>query len=246
LMDTCAFCGWEGEDFAPEHWIPQWLSRKLVPEYATGVRHNLPEGSWDADVFELTVKHVCNECNNTWLSEIETKASKFVFPLVIGAPNRETISEVGLRHVARWGYLKTILLELGRPDDHEPTHDTSVYAQFKESRWPPIPNCSLALGVREVGPDEPNPVFVWFSSQGGFSYSTRPPAPWRETKGYRTTLLIGHVIFDVIGVKDAGSINVPHGKGYVPLWPTPAFHGGKFTWPPTRRFRWRGEGLELD
>jgi hypothetical protein len=244
-MDTCVFCGRQGDDFAPEHWVPQWLSRKLFPTHGSGVRHNLPHGTWEADAFELTVKHVCNACNHHWLSDIEARASKYVFPLVMGAPDLSTITRVGMREVARWGYLKTISLELGRPGDQTPTHDGSVYADFQRRKWPPVPNCSIALGIREIGDDEPDPVFVWFRSQGGHPFAATPPATRRVTEGYRTTLLVGSLVFDVIGVKDPGRIGTSHEQGLVPLWPTPAHFGGTFTWPPKRRFRWRGDGLVL-
>ena len=245
-MDTCVFCGRQGDDFDPEHWVPEWLNRKLFPEYGTGVRHNLPDKSWDADAFELTCEHVCTDCNRHFLSNIESKAARFVFPLVMGTPNKETISADGLRHVARWGYLKTISLELTRPPDHVPTHDVSVYENFRRTKWPPLPGCSLALGVRDIGPEEHQPVFLWFQSQGGHSYTGSPPHSEFTTEGYRTTLLVGHVVFDVIGLRDPGELPPDiHGDAYVPLWPDPAARGGRFTWPPRRRFRWR-EGLELD
>lgn len=52
--DTCAFCGYEGTSFDPEHWIPRWLSRELIPGLASGVIHNMPGlPSWEAKLFEI-------------------------------------------------------------------------------------------------------------------------------------------------------------------------------------------------
>jgi hypothetical protein len=244
--DTCVFCGYSGprSDFPPAHWIPAWLNRRLFTEYATGVRHNLPDRSWEAEVFELVVYHVCGNCNSTWLSEIETKAANFVFPLIMGVLDPNSISVPGLYHAARWLYLKTVSLELGRPDEHPATHAPSVYAAFRQTRKPPYPNCSMALGYREIeASSEPHPVFVWFSSVGGVRFSS-VPARFPSLDGYHTTLLVGHVVVDVFGITVAVPCDADHGDGYVPLWPSPVRTGGTFTWPPKRVFRWN-DGLEI-
>ena len=116
MPDTCIFCGHHGpnRDFPPEHWIPDWLNRRLFPEYGSGVRHNLPGRSWEADAFELTVPHVCFRCNRGWMSDIEAASADYVFPLVVGNAGADTINQEALLIVARWCYFKTICLELGR------------------------------------------------------------------------------------------------------------------------------------
>ena len=61
MRDVCFSCGHEGDDFAPAHWFPMmWLSRERS-KVSSGVRHNLPDRSWDADMLDLTVKHVVGQ-----------------------------------------------------------------------------------------------------------------------------------------------------------------------------------------
>lgn len=244
IIDTCAFCGHTGpsrEDFRHEHWVPQWLNRELFPRLSQGpVVHNTPHSSWEADAFEMVVEHVCEDCNGGWMSDIETKAKKHVLPFILGVAN--SVGPHGLNHVARWCYLKVVSLELGRPQEQEPTHDHGVYRAFKEKKNPPYPNCTLALGIRDI--NETSPVFVSFESQAFNFTADHPDYPDLPTfEGYRTTLLVGHLVIDVFGTAVPVPVTGDHGDGYSLLWPLPVT-GGTFTWPPARRWRWN-DGLEL-
>jgi hypothetical protein len=230
--DICAFCGYEGTNFDPEHWAPQWLSRALIPRLGSGVVHNLPDlPSWEAKLFEIVLPHVCKTCNGGWLSDLESRAKPHVFPFILGN-TPDPPSERGMRLLASWCYLKTISLELGRNPEQRSTHDWSVYRSFKESGVPPHPNCSLALGYREI--KETNPVFLWWRSQGGVNFRTGQPGIG-PIDGYHTTVLIGHLVIDVFGTGLPVNLDVEHGDGFHVLWPL-AHTGGTFHWPPEKRF----------
>jgi hypothetical protein len=239
--DVCAFCGQTGSDFAPEHWIPRWLSRELIPTHATSVTHlglgapGAPLGE-EVDAFEFAVPHVCTKCNETWLSSIEGKAKRHVLPFILGTAG-PTLTLPGLQQVARWCYLKVISLELGRPAELRALHSEDVYSEFKRTKRPPYPNCSLALGVREIGNDK-NPIFVWWRSRHEPMVATPLPSwtlPKVRFEGYRTTLVIGQLVIDVIGAGVPTRLDVEHGEGFEVLWPLPVT-GGKFRWPPDHRF----------
>jgi hypothetical protein len=230
--DTCAFCGYTGTNFDPEHWAPQWLSRELIPRLGKSVIHNVPDlPSWEAKLFEIVLPHVCKTCNNHWLSDLESSAKPHVLPFILGN-SPDPMTEQGMKLVASWCYLKAISLELGRNPEHRPTHDRSVYRNFKQSKVPPYPNCSLALGYREI--KETNPVFLWWGSQGLKFGSGQPGIP--AIDGYHTTVLIGHLVIDVFGTGLSVNVNVEHGEGFHVLWPTIP-KGETFNWPPEHRFR---------
>jgi hypothetical protein len=228
------FCGYEADEFPPEHWIPDWLSRELFPKYAKGgVVHSINgEETHIADVFEMTVQHVCQKCNETWMSTIESRAKKHVFPMIV-ADYSARITKQAIEHVARWSYLKIISLELGRPGDHLPTHPPAVYAAFRQTRKPPYPNVSLAIGAREAVPRS-RPDFVSFVSQ---SFQ----APWgpggSRVDFYRTTLVIGHLVIDAVGMASPNHRpNFEYADGLQVVWPM-IVEGGTLTWPPDKRFR---------
>lgn len=230
--DTCAFCGYTGTNFDPEHWAPQWLSRELIPRLGSGVVHNLPDRpSWEARLFEITLPHVCRPCNGGWLSDLESNAKPHVLPFILGN-SPEPMTERGMRLVASWCYLKAISLELGRSPEHRPTHEGSVYRDFKDSELPSL-SCSLALGYREI--KETKPVFVWWSSQGRALEVRGGPPGVESLMGYHTTALFGYLVIDLAGTSVPVNLDMDHGEGFHVLWPTIP-RGGTFPWPPDHRF----------
>jgi hypothetical protein len=226
--DTCAFCGYTGKKFAPEHWAPQWLSRELAPDIRAGVMHRIGDTpTFGARLFEVRLPHVCDDCNHGWLSDLENQSKPHVLPFILG--NAPDPDKTDIRLVLRWCYFKAISLELGRPPEHRPTHDSSVYGAFKESRVPPSPNCSLALGYRDI--TTTSPVFLWWQSNGLDFSASEPGVP--AVDGYHTTAVIGYLVIDVFGTGLPVNLNVEHGEGFNVLWPL----GATFTWPPDKRFK---------
>lgn len=233
-MDRCVFCNREGE-FSPEHWIPQWLSHELRK------RGYVPEG--DEDLFNMTVPHVCGECNSGWMSNIETRAKRHVLPLILGDYSQPLTAQA-VEHTVRWGYLKVISLELGRPAEHVPTHKDETYAQFKETRYPPYPNCSLAIGAREPI-TERHPTYVTFTSQAlnqpGTVDTPRGPLTYK-LHWHQTTLFVGHLVLNLVGFPNGERANVHHAPGLQSVWPL-LRDGGTFSWPPKERLRLDQFGL---
>ena len=127
--DACVFCGYKGSDFAPEHWIPNWLSRELIPEHATHVIHNRPGHSWPSRRFEFTVPHVCKACNHGWMSDLEARTKPHVLPFILGAADESNITGTGLELIVSWSYLKVLSLELGRTETQNKTHDARERAR---------------------------------------------------------------------------------------------------------------------
>jgi hypothetical protein len=231
VLDRCVFCGTEGEDFAPEHWIPKWLSRAIIPKHSPGAQHFGHGRTWTKTYFDLTVKHVCNECNHGWMSTLEDDAKGIALPLILGqdAPHREDEQKT----LASWCYLKAISLELGREGDdligHPPTYPVGAYIGFKQHGYPPPYSSVVYLGVREIR--ETSPTFVWWASQR-LKFPGNPPVP--EVDGYTTTLLIGHLAIRVMGILAAGRLKPEGDDWWSILWPDTA--GEAFRWPPPKRF----------
>lgn len=223
-MDTCVFCGAQAEKFDPEHWIPQWLSRELRK------RGYVPAG--DDDLFNMTVPRVCGDCNSVFLSNIESKCKPHVLPLILDDyTGVGPMTKPAIELIVRWCYLKVISLELGRPPEHQPTHDVSMYREFKRTRLP-HPNSSLAIGVRERIVDR-QPVYVTFASQ---LQNTMDGPTGLDLHLYVTTLVVGHLVVRLVGTPGRTRLNVNHPDGFQPVWPL-IRDGGEFTWLPPKRLR---------
>src|SRR5437868_6100226 len=113
--DLCAFCGASGTDFKPEHWVPKWISRATIGKNQ-GILHNSHgREPWLRRMVDLTVPHVCPECNHHWMSDIETRSREAVLPLISG--NAAKLDKDRQQRLATWCFMKLITLELGRPED---------------------------------------------------------------------------------------------------------------------------------
>jgi hypothetical protein len=234
VTDGCIFCGYEGDDFDPEHWVPKWLSRTLIPKHGTMVGHVSEDQTIRKKrYFDLTVEHVCRTCNGGWMSDMETRAREAgdVLRLVLGVPEPPLTLE-GQTNLATWCFFKAITHELARPNDQTPTYPASMYAEFKRNQRPPVPECSIALGFRTIAATDPHPVFLWSHSQGHM-FPAGPRGIGREP-GYHTTILIGHLVIDVVGFLRPVHADVDHGEGFVSLWPQ--LPEEALPWPPATRF----------
>jgi hypothetical protein len=81
---ACIFCGAEGR-LTGEHVFGDWLSRiGLVSEPVGHAAGPLNRNLRDLGVtppFQRTVRDVCAQCNNGWLSRLETIAHRVPTPL---------------------------------------------------------------------------------------------------------------------------------------------------------------------
>ena len=119
----CIFCGKRGKR-SGEHIFPEWFS-KIVPR--TEERHHsalaqvedhtvLPDVTFirrEGDLASRKLKAPCKECNEVWMSQIETASIPILTPLILGQPI--TLTADAQRIVATWATLKTLVIETDDP-----------------------------------------------------------------------------------------------------------------------------------
>jgi hypothetical protein len=224
--DTCVFCGATGTDFRPEHWVSQWISRAVIPAHKRVVHHVPGREIWVRNLFDLTVDHVCPNCNHHWMSDIESRAQPIALPL-IQKDVAKMLSPTQQRRLATWCFLKVITAELGRPAHEKPTYPDWIYEGFGQHHHPPDV-CLISIGFRDdLGDPE---LFVWWKSEG-HEYAL---ADGREANGYRTTIAIGHLVIDVLGVLVPAKLEVEDDRRLLRIWPVST---RSLQWPPADRFK---------
>jgi hypothetical protein len=182
-------------------------------------------------MFDITVPHVCDDCNHSWMSDIEGNSKPHVLPMILGDYSKK-LSGAGLEHIVRWCYLKVLTLELARPSEHTVSISASAYRDFRVEGLPSILGVSLALGARERITD-PNPDYVAYVSQS----LNQPSGPsGHKLDWHETSILIGHLAVSAVCVPYNRSVDANHGEGFQVIWPTMRT-GGSFTWPPHKRLR---------
>lgn len=168
-----------------------------------------------ARMFDLTVNRVCQECNNHWMSDLESQTRDLALTLIQG--EMELLNTHQQRRFAIWCFLKVLSLELGRPAEHEPSFPDEMYAGFHRFRHPPVSSCAVLVGRRNLGAHDQSIPYVWFYSQG-----TQHSFPGvGDVRGYRTALAIGHLVVDVLGVFANAQLHVEEADArLIRIWPT--------------------------
>jgi hypothetical protein len=101
----CAFCG-SSDPLSNEHVFADWIGRSLGVTDAPGqqtmgrARNPVPTPSWSGTPFQMTVGSVCADCNNGWISRLETETSRILGPMLSGTPRRPTSDDQTL--LPRW------------------------------------------------------------------------------------------------------------------------------------------------
>ena len=110
----CVFCG-KGP-VTMEHLFPQWVTYLLKTSL-----HGFPSGNliqirtignqeyrWKTSTpLDFVAKTVCGECNNGWMSKIETDAIPYVTPMIEG--EQITLDRPAQISVATWMGLRTFM-----------------------------------------------------------------------------------------------------------------------------------------
>jgi len=239
----CLFCGEPAN--SQEHVWPKWAAplmadEGLVPHVHQIMRDGEPEAEWtyEKTAYTVTVRVVCERCNNGWMAELEERAKPFLDAALRGR-GRE-LHQAGQRTLAAWA-LKTAMT-VGR------TQGAS------RGVIPPPEHAYLY----EHG-EPPTRIRIWMTAYTGAQMAAMglmngfdvnmdagpdPNRGWRDV--WTTTVAFGTVVFQVFGsvVPELLDVVKPDTVNTDVLWP----YMGPFTWVPTSGLSGRdlvafGDGL---
>jgi hypothetical protein len=232
----------------PEHVMPKWL-RRFRPKGARfdhkpglevrGDYVGLVKGeSFLAKQPEVTTDAVCKECNKTWMSDLETQASQLLPPLIEG--NECSLSDADQRFITVW-VTKTVMM--WQTWNHiQQIIPPSDYTDFYDNRNP-VSFTKFFLGSyvgNQFG-------FMGYNQDalvrnGIFEPSAVEPIP----DGYRGVLVVGNLVFEVVGSCDEFFFEShwPRliGEVLTEAWPLLTSN----SWPPPRALDDHGMLLFLD
>ena len=110
MSRVCIFCHREEQALTREHVYPNWLSKLFDPRLV-GVNEVLGDNVnrvWQGAVFQQKVKLVCIECNNGWMSDIESGVKDLLTSLAF-TYDGHTLSREDQRKLSLW-VQKTVLV----------------------------------------------------------------------------------------------------------------------------------------
>ena len=162
---------------AKEHVIPQWLMAylgitddQLFLAVAQSVDNTILVDR-KVDAASFVEGRVCENCNNAWMSDLETAAMELLKPLIEGRINILTLSDDERTTVAKWGTKTGYVISHAAPlqKTPEPSHmrymkdnagavpprvevfgqqsiNTGDFRQIQRNQWPylgkPLPNAT--------------------------------------------------------------------------------------------------------
>ncbi|HXC42633.1 MAG TPA: hypothetical protein VNY51_03810 [Candidatus Dormibacteraeota bacterium] len=234
-MQMCAFC-LKPAKMSREHVWSAWVSR-MYPEH--GYHFDLrtltasnEDKRWKSRSIDLTSKVVCEECNNTWMSDLETNLAKPAMSDMIQNGSSRYLLPSGIEAISTFAFKTAVIADHNRPR-RSPFFSHVARKKFSQS-----------LQI-------PNGVQIWlahFVSQHLMSgklttyYAQIRSGRFRGFELYMMTFVVGHLIIQVSASHWASLAKRPKfspqliqnpewNDAAVPIWPRTGFSPKEVVWP---------------
>lgn len=193
-MRTCAFCDRTGK-MSAEDVLPMWM-HPLFNQNGV-MRFQTAQKQWEvpAACIDWRAKVVCEECNNTWMSDIENEHGRPVLTPLIEGDKAIPIDQGRAKSIAIWAFKTAVVMDHAHKVAGQPYFSLEERTAFRERRT--IPTDSIVWvgmfhGHRyrvksetsqcngQIGPDQPLTMHVFTCAIGclviqfGHARTTRP------------------------------------------------------------------------
>jgi hypothetical protein len=239
-MQPCIFCGRTDGRPSKEHAIPKWARGTFDMSGSVNLRMRIPGREMETlhtrpHLNVVLEKQICEECNNTWLSELERDVSPFLAPMAKEfTPTHLDVRRLTL--LATWAVKTSFLFE------------RSVRQKYPQRPVDGTPGSAAELAWLWKQRTPPPKSLVWlacFDCQHSLAVTYEPsgaPLLCRDGSimaGHLVTIALGYVAFqcfvvDFLAAELAGAWRgwppMPENirPGIVPIWPNPT----SMDWPP--------------
>lgn len=232
-MPACVFCG-SDDTLTKEHVFPEWVRSYLQSEPGNTGTHRrtvirdsgTTSHSRPAAPATLTVRAVCADCNNGWMSRLESTAKPYLLPMIQG--RKRALFPPAQRAVATWA-VKTALVAGSK---FEPRLPATFYHEFYAAGRPTA-KTRVWLGHAqhlEVHTVDWRPLKV--ARQGVPLEDQEPPD---DDNAFQAVLSVGHLAMWVVGwidpKPDMRQVLDEFGPALTKLWPADQL---RVSWPPSK------------
>jgi hypothetical protein len=220
-MKECAFCDYTGK-LSAEHIVSQWLG-ELFPG---------PVSAWYGEAGELKAfktnsmdwkaRVICKKCNETWMSDIESKHAKPVLtPLVKGEMNIP-INQKSARSIALFAFKTAVVLDHANRGTDPFFSRRLRYAFRKHQLIPQFVQMWMCPYVGHRAGGHVKTIYHQGESTTGYRFLM-----------YVCTCAFGNFTFQVLAVKQLGNAGFRSMAPFredlaVPFWPRIPL---RFVWP---------------
>jgi hypothetical protein len=195
MQKECAFCP-ETANMSAEHLWSNWMN-ELFPgkkRFTNKNEHGEIVADWSSHKLERKARVVCEPCNNTWMSDIESRAKSAMSNFILG--KKGAISQSCADSIALFAFKSAVILDHIRRD-REPFFSRPVRHCFRESFAIPAGVRMFMAGFLPRGKGHVHTCY----HQGALSAGDRITL-------YVCTYAVGHFVFQVVGQKQPGHTQV--------------------------------------
>lgn len=221
MPKECAFC-LNTAKLTAEHLWPNWMNDLFPSKKRFKTKNEKGEivREWSSDKLDWKARVVCETCNNTWMSDIESRAKSAMSNFILGKPG--PIPQLCTDSIALFAFTTAVIFDHVRRD-REPFFSRSVRYGFRESFA--IPS-SVKMFMAGFLPGGKGHVHTCYHE--GALYATD------RFMLYVCTYAVGHFVFQVVGQNRQGYTKVTlEPREFQPFavefWP---WVPGGASWPP--------------
>src|SRR5713226_119049 len=221
VAKECAFCP-ETAKLSAEHLWSDWMNALFPGRKRFTSKNDKGEIVVDrlSRRLDWTARVVCQPCNNTWMSEIESNAKSAMSNFIRGMTG--PISQSSADSIALFAFKSAVNFDHVRRD-RKPFFTRSVRHGFRESSAIPSSVRMFMAGFLPRGKGHVHTC-----------YHEGPLSPTERVNLYVCTYAVGHFVFQSVGQRQQGFTKVTlqprEFRSYaVEFWP---WIPGGIAWPP--------------
>lgn len=144
-LERCIFCG--HDDMTEEHLVADWVLRafhrsRRPPTHLSGSIIGANEMRVSPDPPISTLRALCRECNNTWVSRLDNAAAQALRPLMQGN-TKVTLGQAAQTAVAAWTFKTALMFDVLQSGENGPL--ASLRESFFKDRIAP-PGTTIWMG----------------------------------------------------------------------------------------------------
>lgn len=199
MTNKCLFC--QNTPLTKEHVLPQWLRQHYPDISAINEFTANPKKRWTTQLFDLTARVVCKQCNEGWMSDLENKFKPLFNEMI--SLKKYNLDELKQSTIALWVQKTVLMLNQATPGGIKITSETydEIYQSKKATR-----RVMVWLGWRMKYGQNTNDPLASFTIKQVDSVQV-PSNILDEVKkqiskggfGWKTTLAIGPLVFELMG-----------------------------------------------
>lgn len=219
---VCVFCG-ERRLRGKEHMIPRWLQVFIggsTADHYMGSHVSLMPvariSRRDQPGESAVFGHVCRDCNNGWMSALESTASRPLKDAITNGPSAATWNSEQCQVVARWAFKTAAMINAG--SNYRRIIPASHLRYFFDNEKPP-PGVVVDIGL---SPPPAEPTLEWRQSQDFLIFCPSGSIMWQldRWRSYKITLAIGQLFVKVMFWPDPScTLLVDKDEKAARIWP---------------------------